>query len=149
MEKLQPNRIQLPNQSQVFVDSCAFVARIHSDDTHYHQARSIFETLRERRASLVTSSYVVTETVTILGHQGGQILADTFLEILSQGQIPIIHIDEVLQKTALSIFQKQTMPEISVIDCANVAVMRQLGLDTIFSFEHFYPKLFDLQIAGE
>lgn len=142
METPPPNKPPANNQFQVLVDSDAFVGRLNPDDAHYERANRIFETFAEKKTRLVTTSFVVAETATVLSHRADQALAQAFLEVMGRGNIPVIHIDEALQATALDIFSEQTKHGTSVTDCANVAVARRLGISRIFSFDQGYPKQF-------
>ena len=49
-----------------FVDTSAFYAAMVADDPHHGRARDILGAIREGRATLVTSSYVLHETVALL-----------------------------------------------------------------------------------
>lgn len=131
---------------QMLIDSDALVGLIHPDDAHFEQANNVFQSLAVQHAKLVTTSLVVAETATVLSHRAGQALARTFLTIIRRGNIPVIHIDEALQEAALALFCNQTKKGTSVTDCANVAVMRQFHIPTIFSFDKVYNRKFDLTL---
>lgn len=130
----------------VLVDSDAFVGRFYADDTHYQHSRTIFQQLREQRKRLVTTSFVVAETATVLSHRNGQNLARKFLaEFIGKGNIDVIHITETLQQEAASLFVAQGQRGTSMTDCANVVVMQKFNIPTIFSFDKVYTKQFGLK----
>jgi predicted nucleic acid-binding protein len=52
-----------------------------------------------------------------------------------------------LEQEALAIFEQQTKKGTSVTDFANVAVVRQFDIATIFSFDRVYPQKFGLKLA--
>jgi predicted nucleic acid-binding protein len=138
-----------PAKFQVLVDSDAFIGRAYPDDAHHPQASDIFRSLKARGVHLVTTSFVVVETATVLSHRQGQDVARFFLdEVIAGGAFPVIFITEALYTGALNLFKKQTRKGTSVVDCANVAVVRQFAIPTIFSFDHVYPKKFGVKLAG-
>jgi predicted nucleic acid-binding protein len=98
---------------------------------------------------LVTTSYVVAETPTVLSHRSGQGLAKAFLdEIIENGNFPVIFIAKDLYEQALDIFKQQIKKGSSVTDCANVAVVRRFNIPTIFSFDKVYPKGFEVELIS-
>lgn len=54
-----------------FVDTSAFLAVLGKDDENHARARTAWGDLLEERTTLVTSSYVLAETLAILQHRMG------------------------------------------------------------------------------
>ena len=118
-------------------------------DAHHPQARQIFHRLKQKQSRLVTTSFVVAETVTVLSHRSGQALARTFLdEAIENGNFPVIFIAQELYQQALDIFKQQSQKGTSVTDCANIAVARYFHIPTIFSFDKVYPEGFGLELIN-
>ena len=131
---------------QVLIDSDAFVGWLYAKDSHHAEASRIFTRLEDQRWVPVVTSLVVAEAATVLSHREGQPLARTFLDLAKR--YPVIHITRQLQQHALDLFQAQKARGTSVTDCANVVVMRQYQIPTIFSFDKVYPKAFGLKPAA-
>lgn len=131
---------------QVLIDSDAFVGWLYEKDSHHAEASRIFTHLEEKRLVPVVTSLVVAEAATVLSHREGQRLARTFLDLVQR--YPVIHITKPLQQHALDLFQAQPARGTSVTDCANVVVVRQYRIPTIFSFDKVYPKTFGLKPAA-
>lgn len=134
------------DNTQVLVDSDAFVGWIHPADAHYNRVRSIFQKIREARLRMITNSWVVAETATVLSHRSGQVAAKSFLGRLRELDFPIIHIDESLQEDATQIFEQQDKKGTSMVDCGNVAVMRRFEIPRIFSFDRFYKNQPEIEL---
>ena len=130
----------MSSQLEVLVDSDAFVGRFYPDDLHHRQATIIFKKLEKQKCRILTTSFVVNETATVLSHKSGQAGARKFLTTLKKIKFPIVHINEELQKETLSFFQKQDRKGTSVVDCSNIVVLRRFGVASIFSFDKFYKK---------
>jgi len=135
------------NSIQVLVDSDAFVGMMLTKDTHYKQSKTIFETLRQKTISIVTTSAVIGETATVLSHRIGQEVANQFLNTTTiLGGIPIIHVDEEIHEQALKVFMAQQIKGTSYVDCVNVVVCRKFNIPNIFSFDKAYPKHFGIEL---
>ena len=135
---------------QVLIDSDAFVGLMLERDAHHARASAIFDRLQAGNVAAVTTSFVVTETATVLSHASGQALARTFLDdVISKPGFPVIFIDQALHDDAIAIFCSLEQRATSLTDCANVAVIRQFEIPTIFSFDKVYPKQFGIQVTEE
>lgn len=132
----------------VLVDSDAFVGFFLPDDALHEQCRAIFEELSERRARLVTTNYVIAETATMISRRSGQPLACNFVEYIYSATLPVVYITEALHRKTMELFLDQSNKNTSFFDCANVAIIRHLGIPKIFSFDQIYPKKFDLSLMS-
>lgn len=128
----------------VLIDSDAFVGLLHIPDFHHKQVKKIFAKMEKDKLSFVTTSYVVMEVATVLSHKSGQNIAKRFLSLVDK--IPTIHISRDFCKAGLDIFSQQNKKGNSVVDCTNVAVMRQFEIEKILSFDKVYEKVFGLEV---
>lgn len=140
----------MSNGTQILVDSDAFVGLLLEKDTHHDRCAELFAEVASQGALIVTNSFVIAETATVLSHRVGQELARVFLdEVIEQGRFPTIFVTEALQQQAIKIFKKQESRGTSMTDCVNVAIMQQLQIPIIFSFDTFYSKTCNLKLLGE
>jgi hypothetical protein len=93
----------------VFVDTSAWIALLTRND-HYHAAGlAIQARLRHERAGLLTSDYIVDETVTWLRYRVGHAAAVMFWETTLRSElIEVAPIDRELLGVAWDIFKKYT-----------------------------------------
>lgn len=134
---------------QVLVDSDAFVGWILEDDANHEKATERFDRLLAQRQRLITTSFVVAETATVLSHLAGQETARTFLRrLIESHRFPTIFINEALYAHALHLFQGQERKGTSVTDCANVAVAREFEIPHLFSFDAAYSRDFGLHLVA-
>lgn len=129
-------------QLTVFVDSDAFVAAVKKADTTHKKARSLFQKLKEQEAILVTSNYVFSETVTVISQKMGHDAAIFYIDSMqsTESMLLIKRIDEQLEEQAIEIFKKQTSKNTSFVDCTNMAFLKKMQIDAIFSFDQIYKK---------
>jgi predicted nucleic acid-binding protein len=129
---------------QVLVDSDAFVGSMLKDDAHHKTMKALLEIIKQNYISLVTTSFVVAETATVLSKLDSQAQAKKFLHAVKYH--PIIHITEELQAKSLALFAAQTKKRTSVVDCANVVVMKHFHIPRILSFDKAYTSQFDMDM---
>jgi len=127
---------------QVFVDSDAFVALARERDASHERALVLLKKLIRKQVVFHTSNYVFSESITVISLRENHAAA---LEFIEQMQSPessyiLMRADDDLDNQAISTFQKQTSKNTSFVDCANMAFMRQLHADAIFSFDAVYRK---------
>lgn len=133
------------SEYQVLIDSDAFVGWMVRKDAHHERASALFEQVMAKRLRCATTSYTVAETATVVSMLAGQDPARHFLTTLvEKRRFPVIFIDEKRYTQVLELFKQQTRRGTSVVDCVNVAVMKELEIPTIFSFDRVYPKDFGL-----
>lgn len=138
---------EVRDNPQILFDTDAFVGWFWSKDAHHITAKRIFEKIKQERLRMVTTSWVVAETATVLSNRVDQQLACMYLKRIRKAKFPIIHIDESLQDEAAKLFEKQTRKRTSMIDCGNVVVTQLFNIPTIFSFDKFYNRHPHIQIA--
>jgi predicted nucleic acid-binding protein len=131
---------------QVLIDSDAFVGLNMPDDALHVRVSQVFDRLINEGQRLVATSLVIAETATVLSFKGNHQAACSFLEEMERVKFPVIHITRELQQAALTLFQEQVRRGTSVTDCANVAVMQNLAIPQIFSFDKVYSKDFGIPL---
>ena len=148
MEKMGHGKETVKPKFHVLVDSDAFVGWYLPADAHFKRATELFTRFDEENRSLVTTSWVVAETATVLSHRVGQESAREFLDMITSTPFPVIHVTEELQAETIKVFMEQETKNTSMVDCSNVVVMRRFDIPTILSFDNFYHKRFNLPMAA-
>lgn len=126
----------------VFVDTDAFVAAMKQDDPNHQRAKELFEKLKPRSTSFMTSNYVLAEVITVLSQRVSHEVAVGYMDTMTsvESTMMIHQVDAALDTQAREIFRVQTSKNISYVDCTNIALVRSLDLDAIFSFDGAYRK---------
>lgn len=129
-------------QLAIFVDADAFVATVKESDTTHKKALKLLDILIQQSAMLITSNYVISETITVISQRVGHVEAVIYIEQMQSGNnlFLINRVDEEIEEEAIEIFKKQTSKNTSFVDCVNMAFMRQHNIDVIFSFDQIYRK---------
>lgn len=124
----------------IFIDSDAFIGIIIPTDAHHATALKRIDELSTTQEDLVTSWETIDEVSTKLSYYHGKRVAAKFLDYLENSQIRVEYITPVMAKKTLEIFSKQTSKNVSLTDCANTAICRNLGITHIFSFDPHYSQ---------
>lgn len=126
----------------IFVDSDAFIALIKKDDTNHRKAKAIFQKVQSLPFNFVTSNYVFSEVVTILSQKIDHKTAVKFIHNMraEDNMFVIERIKSETEEEAVQVFIEQTSKNVSFVDCANMAFIREKRLDGIFSFDDDYKK---------
>ncbi|MEA2708584.1 MAG: uncharacterized protein QOF78_1185 [Phycisphaerales bacterium] len=121
----------------IFVDSGGWVAVTVPDDADHAAAAAWFA---QNTQPLLTTDYIVDETLTLLRvrgqHARARVLAERFL---SQQYARLHLIAEDDFRGAYDIFQRFHDKDWSFTDCTSYVVMQRLNIKTAFSFDkHFH-----------
>jgi predicted nucleic acid-binding protein len=128
----------------IFVDTSALYALSCGEDHNYPQALRIWETLVKEENNLFTNNYVVVESISLFQNRFGIDKVRTFQTKL----VPFLTVDWVDENqhtaTIHHLLSANRRP-LSLVDCASFETMRQLGIDTAFTFdEHFRDQGFNV-----
>jgi uncharacterized protein len=124
----------------VLVDTGAWLAVFHRRDQYHASAAAELRRLRGLRTPLVVTDLIVAETHLHLLHALGPARAADHLETLkSDPGIDEVHVTPPLQQSALSEWIRRFSDQaFTLTDAVSFAVMRDLGLDSAFTFDsHF------------
>jgi predicted nucleic acid-binding protein len=120
----------------VFVDTSAFYALADRRDGNHSVARRTLTSLARRNRDLLTSTYVVDETITLvryrLGHRQAVALGERLME---SDWCRTIDVSEDLRVAAWDIFVRHGDQSFSFTDCTSFAAMKAMGLDESFTFD--------------
>jgi predicted nucleic acid-binding protein len=127
---------------EIFVDTSAVYAFISEDDRNHEIARQIWETLLTGEDKLVTNSYVIVESITLIQQRLGMKYVRAFLPQFT----PILHMDWLGQEQhsrAVEQLLGANRRHLSLVDCSCFETMRRLGIEKAFTFdEHFQERGF-------
>lgn len=120
----------------IFVDTSAWYASSSTRDVNHQAANSVLLSLRE---SIVTSDYVVDETLTLLRSRNEDQHAIAFGTALIVGSFAqIVRIEEQDFRQAWELFRRYHDKAWSFTDCTSRVIMERLGIQRAFAFDdHF------------
>ncbi len=126
---------------RVFADTGAWCALYDRSDVHHARASAFLQEIKRRKARLITSDYVLDETLTLLRFRAGHREAVEFGRwVLQSPLVKLINVDEKMWQAAWDLFVRYDAKYFSFTDCTSFAIMRQLGLSNAFAFDHNFEQ---------
>lgn len=129
---------------KLFIDTSAFLAVLNADDAYHKKAKQIWSEIITRENTLVSTNYILLETIAILQRRLGIQAVRTFQEDIA----PILTIEwisEEMHSGGITALITSAKRDLSLVDCISFEIMRQLGLKDVFAFDsHFKDQGFNL-----
>lgn len=133
-----------PKMMKVLVDTSALFALLDADDQYHSEAKQILQSLAQQSAELITTNYVVLETIALLQNRLGLQAVEDFVQRLKP-LLTIIWVDEETHQKAESLLLAKRRRRVSLVDCVSFTVMREFGIAVAFaSDQHFVTEGFSL-----
>ncbi|MBI5756333.1 MAG: type II toxin-antitoxin system VapC family toxin [Nitrospirae bacterium] len=136
---------------KVFIDTGAFCALTIPKDEHNQKAKSIYKQLKDSKAILYTSDYVLDEVYTLLKTRASHATSIKFMDELQNSHIIIFRITEEIEDAAKAIFMQFEDKKLSFTDCTSFALINHFNFDAVFAFdEHFryHPYTHPVEFLG-
>lgn len=129
----------------IFVDTAAWLGRIHRRDQHHDAASEIWGEIERHSEPCATSSFVLAELFTLLGRRIGYSHgAERARAIYTSALVTILRPDEDDETKALVYFEKFADQRVSFTDCVSFSLMRRHRIGRAFTFDrHFALAGFD------
>lgn len=129
----------------VFVDTGAWVALIKRDDRAHIEARRYYERLFIGRIALLTSNYVVDETVTRLRYDVGLHAARDFRVRLAAlnniRRARIVWVDEDIEAEGWRVLEQYADIPLSLTDATSAVIARSARITSVFGFDRHFRAL--------
>jgi hypothetical protein len=120
----------------IFIDTGVWFSLLVAKDPNHQKTAKWFDTLHEQ---VVTSDYVVDETLTLLLMRGERAKAIEFGNLVIVGPIAILHkITEDQFNRSWILFQRLSSSGLSFTDCTSHIVCIDLGIKTVASFDQHF-----------
>jgi len=125
----------------VFVDTGGWVALRYGRDQYHGRARSILRRLRADGIGLVTTEWVLAESVTLLKARGAVDHALALGEAIQAGRLGhLLESTPERRRRAWDLFVRYRDRRVSWVDCASFAVMEEIGLTQFFGFDDDFVR---------
>lgn len=127
----------------IFMDTWAFLALAHRQDSHHQIAAETYHSLRKQKYLFYTTDYVVDELITLLFRRSSSHEAISFIEGLilgkEKGSLLVIQITTQRFSNAWGLRKKfHDKFRISFTDLTSMVVMNELNIRKIFTDDdHF------------
>ncbi len=123
----------------VFLDTSALYALLDAEDASHPRAAKTWTALSARDEDLVTSNYVLVETIALLQNRIGPEAVRAFQGGLAP-LLRILWIDEEEHAAAVGALLTAGRRRLSLVDCASFEAMRDSGISTAFAFDRDFAE---------
>ncbi|MCX5814133.1 MAG: type II toxin-antitoxin system VapC family toxin [Proteobacteria bacterium] len=126
---------------RVFIDTSAWVAYFDKKDTNHESALKIWQQLKQEKAILCTTDYILDEMLTLLKIRANSDVALIAANAIMQSQsTEVIWVKEKLFMGALKLFKKYSDQRFSFTDCTSFEVMKASSIKKAFAFDSDFVK---------
>jgi predicted nucleic acid-binding protein len=128
----------------IFIDTSAFLALLNKDD-HFHQiAKRTWEEINLSEEYLISSNYVIIETISLLQKRFG-IEALRIFENEVRPVIEIIWINQTIHHAGMVVVLITNHRKLSLVDCTSFEILRTQHVEKVFTFDsHFSEQGFNI-----
>lgn len=128
----------------VFVDTSGLFAFLVQDDEMHERAKAVFSHLAHRKTRLLTSSYVLLETISLLQRRVGLDSVKDFNETVFP-LLEVIWVGETWHNRALERLMAESKRQLSITDCLSFEIMDEREIVEVFTFDkHFAERGFKI-----
>lgn len=124
---------------KAFIDTSAFIAILDADDNNHSRAKQEWLKLISSEANLISSNYILIETIAIVKKRLGITAVMAFHENI----LPVIDIewiDETVHKIGISVLFSASRRKLSLVDCISFEIMRKLAIKNAFTFDSHFKE---------
>jgi len=123
----------------IFLDTSGIIAVLDASDSFHAQAEPLWRQWIHEEVPLLTSNYVVVEATAV----GQRHLGFSAASAIHQDLLPsvqVIWIDETLHQQAMDVLLAAQRRQLSLVDCSSFVLMRELGLQHVFTFDKHFAE---------
>ena len=122
----------------ILVDTSAWYASVIQLDPNHAAAVAW---LKQNRRPLITTDYVIDETLSLMKFRGHPHQAFVFGEgVFRHKRVSVHHLTEHEVQRAWEVFNRFRDKEWSFTDCTSKVLIEKLGLTTAFAFDHHFRQ---------
>ena len=128
---------------KIFIDSSAFLALEDESDQYHVEALQFREqVLRKRRYEVITSSYILNETLTLIRFKISIKASIDFSKKIRMSEVvKMVPVSGELEEKALDIFERYDDKDFSFTDCVSFVIMRAMGIKEAFAFDQHFDQM--------
>ena len=128
---------------KIFIDSSAFLALEDESDQYHAEALQFREqVLRKRRYEVITSSYILNETLTLIRFKISIKASIDFSKKIRMSEVvKMVQVSRELEEKALDIFERYDDKDFSFTDCVSFVIMREMGIKEAFAFDQHFDQM--------
>jgi len=125
----------------LFVDTGAWVGLFAERDQYHDRAVAAYDECVRTGRDLITTDYVLSETVVRVRQIAGLKVAAAVWDFLESQEVArMIEVAPPVRQEARSLFDKCAKLDLSLVDCVSFVVMSRVGIQEAFTFDADFKK---------
>jgi predicted nucleic acid-binding protein len=129
----------------IFVDTGAWFAGLVQSDANHAAA---IRWMAANKQQLITTDFVVDETLTLLRARGYASLAERFGGRMFDGaDANLVFLSEADVRKTWFVFKRYADKEWSFTDCSSKVIMERSGITRVFTFDHHFRQFGTVQVV--
>ena len=126
-----------------FVDTSALLALLDGDQPRHNEALAAWTRLADANSHLVTSNYVLLETIAVAQRRLGLDAVRAFVRDVLPA-VETVYVDDEIQQAAIGALLAAGRRQLSLVDCASFEIMRRHRIDRALAYDaHFDEQGFE------
>ena len=129
----------------IFVDTGAWIAILNWRDQHHQEVVAMYNKLQQQQTRLLTTDYVIDETVTRLRYDANHSLAVMFFNrielFMETGVLTVAEIDKNIFEKAKALFRQYDSARLSFTDCTSFVVCQENNIREAFAFDQHFSMM--------
>ena len=123
----------------IFIDSSAFYLVVNKSEKLHNIARKTFSKIVLGNSVIITSDYIIDETLTLISKKWGKYYAIEFWDNVKNSNIlKVMKLSERQFYKTIDLFRKYKDHDFSFTDCSCFIMMNDLKITKVFTFDkHF------------
>ena len=121
----------------IFLDANFLIATHKIDDPMHSKALDLASIIDDNDLTVLSSNYVILETLTILSQRVSRLVATKTGSLLFSKNSPImlVHVNEEIDTETWKLFRKVKNKNISYVDCSIIATMKNQNTRILATFD--------------
>jgi len=125
----------------IFVDSFAWIATINKSDNYHEISLRILEELLNKQAKLITTNYVLIETINALSKREFRKTVIEFIDKLEKSpSVQIVKITNEIYNNAWTLYQQRIDKDWGITDCTSFEVMKVFNIKKAFTNDKHFDQ---------
>jgi predicted nucleic acid-binding protein len=126
-------------EKEVFIDSSAIFVM---GDRSSEEGEAVEEFLLTRRTPLVTTNFILAETLSLVTKRIGKTKGiEVGEKVISSGIIRLIYLEEALQREAWQFYKKYRDKDFDFIDATSFVYCKQQGIREVLTLDHHFTQM--------
>jgi predicted nucleic acid-binding protein len=128
---------------KIFIDSSAFLA-LEDESDQYHMAALQFreQVLRKGRYEIITSSYILDETLTLIRFKISIKASIDFSKKIRKSEVVRkVRVSKEIEDKALDRFERYADKDFSFTDCVSFVIMWKMRIKEVFAFDQHFDQM--------